>query len=409
MNRQALVQTIQTSADAASAGRILQRTCACGNHTPVGGACDGCARENTQFRRKMGSRVSFNERALVRESNSLSGQMAGASTDGLSKRISGTDLSRVKTSSLLNSTRAPEPPTRNELSRDEKSQAEPEAPILAEAPAGPVAPTPATPAPDRADPLEKGTEKPVQPPAPTTKIVTQTAATTPADRTRKTIGIGEKVKCSTDPATAATWSVSGGGAVSPAAGNSTTFTAKLGPSKPTVKATVGGTDLTVDFDVVAPNGLTSTVSSNPGLGTKGPPNNQIGFETIFECTVEPTTVSFSNVEFRENIPKNNWTYPDGTADSQGPTVVPWRAKSGNKTPDDVSTGLEPIARLSDGTKNVAFGFTIKVPEDYKNDAGTWVNWLPNEEHYKEFDATGKGRGTLKATNNASGAWQGPWR
>jgi hypothetical protein len=388
---------------------MLQRKCACGNHAPVGGKCDDCAREDKQLQRKTGN-LSFNEAAsFVRDSTRLPTQTGGASIDKLLKAPSGNDFSRVNTISSVNVARAPEAPADHQLSRDEKSEAEPEAPNVAEAPRGPVPPTPATPSPAPAEPLDKRPAAPPKPAPPATKIVTQTVATTPADRTRKTIGIGEEVKCSTDPATAATWSVSGGGAVSPAAGNSATFTAKLGPSKPTVKATVGGTDLTVDFDVVAPNGLKSTVSSNPGQGTKGPPNNQIGFETIFDCIVQPATVSFYKVGFRENIPKNDWTWPDGTAGTNGPKEVPWSVGQDNKTTDDVTSALRPIGRVFDGKKNVSFAYTVQVPEDYKDDAGTWVSWLPNEEHYKEFDATGRGRATLKATNSPSGTWQGPWQ
>jgi hypothetical protein len=257
--------------------------------------------------------------------------------------------------------------------------------------------------------------KPVQldsPPqaAPISKVTSQTVATSPAKRGRTKLGIGEEVVCSTQPATPATWSVVGGGAVAPAAGNSTTFTASKSPSKSTVKATAGGKDVAIDFEVIAPDGLTAKVSSNVGLGTPGPPNNQVGFETIFDCIVTPSTVSFYNVAFRENIPKNDWTWPDGTADSKGPKVVPWNVGFDNKTTDDVSRGPDPVAVLSKGGKPVDFALTIKVPEDFQNEAGTWVSWLPDEEHLKEYaGATLKARGTLKATNSASGSWQGPWK
>jgi hypothetical protein len=273
------------------------------------------------------------------------------------------------------------------------------------------------PPPGNAQPLQGGgAAKPNPAPAPApapaaaTKVVSKTVATTPADRTRKKIGIGEEVTVSTDPATAAAWTVAGGGSLAPAAGNSTTFTASKSASKSTVKATVGTNAITADFDVVAPDGIKSTVSSNPSLGTPGPPNNQIGSETIFDCTVQPATVSFYRVEFRENIPKDSWTWPDGTADSNGPKVVPWTVGQNNKTTDDVSSGILPIGRIFDGTKNVDFSVTIRVPEDFKDESGAWATWLPNEVHFREFKgATQKARSTLKATNTESGTLQGPWK
>jgi hypothetical protein len=245
--------------------------------------------------------------------------------------------------------------------------------------------------------------------APALKITSETVATTPADRARTKIGIGEEIVCSTDPSTNVNWSVTGGGAIAPASGTSTTFTASKSPSKPTVKATSGATPATIAFDVVPPDGMTVKASSNPGNGTPGPPNNRIGFKTIFDCLVKPDDVSFYRVEFQENIPKDTWKWPDGTDDSNGPKQVPWSVRQDNKTTDNVTSALRPIRRINDGSKDVDFGYTIRVPEDYKNEAGTWVTWLANEEHYKEFaGATQKGRGTLKATNNDSGTWQGPW-
>jgi hypothetical protein len=156
--------------------------------------------------------------------------------------------------------------------------------------------------------------------------------------------------------------------------------------------------------------MTATVGSEPSLGTVGPPNNQIGSKTIFDCVVKPATVSFYKAEFRENIPLDTWTWPDGTAGSNGPKVVPWSVGQDNKTTDNVTSALRPIGRISNGRAFVDFGYTIRVPEDYKDESGSWVTWLANEEHYKEFRKLDqKGRSTLKATNNVSGNWQGPWQ
>lgn len=48
MNRQGQVQGTTANAIDAKAGRLLQRKCACGNHTIAGGGCTECAKSNTQ-------------------------------------------------------------------------------------------------------------------------------------------------------------------------------------------------------------------------------------------------------------------------------------------------------------------------------------------------------------------------
>jgi hypothetical protein len=57
MNRQGLVQTKQAVAEAKSAERILQRKCACGNHTTAGGECTECGKSNNSLRRKPAART----------------------------------------------------------------------------------------------------------------------------------------------------------------------------------------------------------------------------------------------------------------------------------------------------------------------------------------------------------------
>ena len=239
------------------------------------------------------------------------------------------------------------------------------------------------------------------------ELKTETVATVPATRARTKLGIGEPVKCTINPPLNAAWAVTGGGTLSGASGSEVTFTAKMSPSTSKVKATVSGVDLTVDFDVVAPSGMKSTAAVDTPPGKPG--TNQIGFVSTFTCLVLPDDVSFWKAEFQENIPKDTWTWPDGTADSNPAHTVPWSVKQDNTTTDNVSSGLYPIGRLlgKDG-KYKAFSFDIHVPEEYKDDSGNWVVWLPKEVHIKEFNKSQQGRGTLDATNKLSGGWQGPF-
>lgn len=425
MNRQAVGQAKRTIGEMHPIGRMLQRKCACGNHTIARGECTECAKKNTAFQQmesKFG-RVS----PVARDVLASPGQAPEAATRASFMAPFGKDFSQLQTLSAGNHLRLGQPPSLNgrireptapageranrSFDQDDKNETDEESPAVSEAPVKGIDPKPDNPPQAPAEQLDKSDDdKTKKAPVPANKIVTETVAATPADRARKKIGIGEEVNCSTDPATAATWAVSGGGTISAASGNSTKFTASMTPSKSTVKATIGKNNLVVNFDVVAPDGMTSTVKSDSGLGTKGPPNNQIGFETVFDCVVQPATVSFYRVKFQENIPSNTWTWPDGTADSKGPKVVPWRVGEDNTTTDTVGNSFRPIARLFDGKKNVNFGYIVKVPEEYKDESGTWVSWLAKEQHFKEFEgATQKGRATLKATNSVSGGWQGPWQ
>jgi len=239
-------------------------------------------------------------------------------------------------------------------------------------------------------------------------VTSRTVAATPSNRTRTTVGIGEDVTLTTSPSTAATWAVTGAGSLASAAGNTTTFTASQTPGTATVTSTSGAETKTTRFNVIAPNGMTSKVTSNPALGTAGPPNNQIGAHTVFECTVLPVSVSFDKAQFRENIPLSNFTWPDGTAGTRSAATVPWTTVN-NKTSDDVDSSLFPIARLQKVGKARNFFFHIPVPEEFQNAAGAWVAWLPKEKHLREFITSGKGRVTLEASDNVAGRWQGPWQ
>jgi hypothetical protein len=209
--------------------------------------------------------------------------------------------------------------------------------------------------------------------------------------------------------------VVGGGTVAPDTGTNTLFTASMSPSTSTITATLSGVttcQIEIVFTVIAPSGITCTVGSETGCGIPGPPNNTIGARTFFDCTVQPTTVSFFWAQFRENFPGEVWTWPDGTADSWPTTVEPWQVTQANEAVDDVAMCVDPIVRLDPpppGGGYVNFDFTVRLPEEYLNDGGTWVQWLP-ESHTREYrglDAAS--RAIINASNTATGAWQGPWQ
>jgi hypothetical protein len=235
-----------------------------------------------------------------------------------------------------------------------------------------------------------------------------TFAETPDDRERTTLGMGEPVMCYLAPPINAQWSLVGPGDLEPQ-GTMAVFTASQSPSQSSVHALVGSVDLVLNFNVIPPNGMTVSLSSNLGLGTPGPPNDSVGAASCFLCVVAPTTVSFCWAQFRENIPETGWTWPDRTPETFGPETNTWDVTESNRTLDVVSSSLHPIGRLWDGFAYVPFTFTVPVPEEYLNEDEQWVQWLsetgPNE--YRGTDQ--KARVGIIATNTAYGSWQGPWQ
>ncbi len=239
------------------------------------------------------------------------------------------------------------------------------------------------------------------------QIKSQTVSPDPSDRGRSKLGVGEEVVCTTDPSTTVTWSVTGGGAVSPVTGTNTTFTASKSPSTPSVNATVGGSTYSKNFTVVAPASITSAKKSEPGLGTKGPPNNKIGAYTIYDITVLPTDVSFYGVKVRENIPKHEWTWPNGTKGGIAAQQPAWSTDYKNKTIDNIKSGPYPINNIHNGTNYVDFNYIVKWQEEYENEAGKWVEFVKKETTNTEY--RGADQQARQTHMGAPGEWQGPWK
>ncbi len=130
-------------------------------------------------------------------------------------------------------------------------------------------------------------------------VKTETVVMVPSDRTRKKIGVGEKVKLTIEPSFigSETWSVTGGGSVNPTSGMTTTFTAGANAATSTVKATLnGGSECKVVFTVVPPSGL--FLRQKPGTGVLHHYNTlSIGFKGL--PYLKPTEVSFVNIQVRE--------------------------------------------------------------------------------------------------------------
>ncbi len=124
-------------------------------------------------------------------------------------------------------------------------------------------------------------------------LTSETAATVPTDRARTTVGVGEEVTVTVDPAPA-TWLVSGAGTVSPSSGASVTFRAADRAGSATVTADGAGGSCTITFTVIEPSGI---MMSRVSLVRHGKGHPDCGF--LARPYVQPATVSFYNIEVRE--------------------------------------------------------------------------------------------------------------
>ena len=243
-----------------------------------------------------------------------------------------------------------------------------------------------------------------------------TVATTPTDRHRTTLGIGEEVDLTISPSSASPiawyiWPQTGGGTLSSSSGSSTRLTTIKSPSNPEIYVLIGGDfdfccECNVSFSVLAPTGFTTSTNSSPGVGTPG--LNEIGQYTIYNVDVTPAEVSFYSVEFRENFPYvNSWTWPSRLSGGYKPSPIPWRVGFDNHTTDDIRDGPFPKAQLYDGNAYVDFYYIIKWQVQYKNGVGEWTTFFDNETTVTEYQGS-----TLKCrTTNRGvpGLWQGPWQ
>jgi type VI secretion system secreted protein VgrG len=144
----------------------------------------------------------------------------------------------------------------------------------------------------------KKPDDPVQPcPKPCSCIITsQTVATSPANRARTRIGVGEEVELTVSPGSA-TWEItSGTGKLSPKSGAKVTYTADDTAGSVTITATKPGCSCTITLTVVEPSSWTMKRRSGTNLRhTHGRPD--CGFQGTF--FIHPNDVNFYRIRFRE--------------------------------------------------------------------------------------------------------------
>ena len=131
--------------------------------------------------------------------------------------------------------------------------------------------------------------------APVPTVATRTVATAVLDRARTKVGIAEEVTL-TYSAGAATWTVSGGGTVTPASGSAVTYRAPDRSGVATITATGSAGVVTTRLTVVEPSGFVMEQAPGTNLRhTAGRPD--CGFKG--KMILQPDDVSFENIEVRE--------------------------------------------------------------------------------------------------------------
>lgn len=191
--------------------------------------------------------------------------------------------------------------------------------------------------------------------------VTQQPAPDGTSSDRTTIGVGEVVEVSTNPPTNVTWSVSGGGSVTPNAGTTTEFTAGETGSTSTVVATFpDGSSCDLSLTVIPPNGaaLTKTADHAYTAGNAGS-----GFTA--DVVIQPTNVSFGNIQVQEQtaVAVTTGYYSliwAGIVHPQGGWIQVDDANGGfSDTVGTVPPGLAPPPAFAAGT------FTWPIPWHYR--------------------------------------------
>jgi hypothetical protein len=129
-------------------------------------------------------------------------------------------------------------------------------------------------------------------------LTSETVATSPTDRKRKKLGVGEEVNLTVKPASlpSPTWALAGTAGATTLTPTSNTASLEAGKRActPTAQTTILGTTLQIAFNVVQPSGERARKTSDMSFaaGTQG-----VGME--LEIATLPDDVSFYNVEVIE--------------------------------------------------------------------------------------------------------------
>jgi hypothetical protein len=210
--------------------------------------------------------------------------------------------------------------------------------------------------------------------------LTECTARGNTDNTRTHLGIGEMVDFSDMPGKT-TWTVSGKGRISSTSGSSTTFTASLSPGDATVTAHVGDVTLYTIFSIIAPNSIiVNSYSDDPDhWGTQDADGTWMGAKTDYHVYLGPKFVSFNGVTIKENAPSSvSVTWPNGTNTSTPlkSQIVGVQVNCSSFLTDQIAQGLFSRDLLLVNGTYVDFHYYLSWEDQYQNDAGDWIDFVP---------------------------------
>jgi len=217
------------------------------------------------------------------------------------------------------------------------------------------------------------------------EITHETAATTPPDRTRTTIGVGEVVTL-TFPFSDTTWSLSGPGTLSATSGSSVEFTASDRASSPTITAFHKGIECrSVAFSVIEPSGVMMETIAGSLVCQTSP----LALQYHAEIYIPPDSVSFSKAYFGEGtatpetsgyfVYESNDVHEASSAMGSGSTVV-----AGKGT----NVGSDTIQGITTGAVYSAGSFIWNIPWFYKTLTSTGSIQFSTVPEVKTLSVTG---------------------
>ena len=220
------------------------------------------------------------------------------------------------------------------------------------------------------------------------KLETITDATIPSDRTRRKLGVGERVTLTLKGAdNSVAWSLIGPGSIDPTSGYSIRFTAYERASGASVTATYKGKTFPANFTVIEPSG--AIIEQEPGTGVwhiQGEPS--VGF--IGRAYELPADVSFYNIETQEGsvnaVATGYFAYQNGLNHEQGPWVTVGDVVPGKGSRENFVDQIQGVS--NNHTPYEAGTFTWAIPWSFRVGSGTpKVFAIINQ--IKTIDATGK--------------------
>jgi hypothetical protein len=147
------------------------------------------------------------------------------------------------------------------------------------------------------------------------------------------------------------------------------------------------------------------VKTNFGWGTAG--TNSIGADTQYLVQILPTSVSFVNVQMRENIsPPVTNTWPDHSKFYVLATNA-WGFGGDCLAAfeDEIAAPPLPKSKLYNGTNYVGFSYSLTWTNEYLNASSNWVPFATGQTT-TQYRSDGSCQETYQSI---PGSWQGPWQ